>query len=337
MSHRYFNTELIMSTRFFSQQQAASSLEKYEINITNVIFKTDAYNEKFQNSGNLSFNFIPNTNKDTDQIQMSMQLNQNTNQTSAISAVVRTYTDKQNMKVQLNTGNITLQTSDDSYMYFITSYIRKIYAKNSQDDPSNSTYLVDTKTVNVQENVYSINEEYEFSGEILQGRPIIVVEYFIVTSCFMNTVECLISTNGIGINNTSPASYNLRANIYKDGSSKPWGNFNRPYIQFTKEDGDSHSELWGITYEDSLINRGNLVIPDFKMISFQVVYRADNNQPFSSTYCILYSVDSNDGYTKLEDWHISTTVLAGSDTWVESNVSIPQTCCKLLLDIELIP
>lgn len=326
-----------MSTRFFSQQQAASSLEKYEINITNVIFKTDAYNEKFQQSGNLSFNLIPNTNKDTDQIQMSMQLNQNTNQTSAISAVVRTYTDKQNMKVQLNTGNITLQTSDDSYMYFITSYIRKIYAKNSQNDPNNSTYLVDTKTVNVQENVYSINEEYEFSGEILQGRPVIVVEYYIVTSCFMNTVECLISTNSIGINNTSPANYNLKASIRKNGSTASDGNFNRPYIQFTKEDGDSHSEQWRITYDDSLINRGNLVIPSFRMISSQVVYRADNNQPFSITYCILYSVDSNGGYTKLEDWDISTTVLAGSDAWVESNVSIPQTCCKLLLDIELIP
>ena len=326
-----------MSTRFFSQQQAASSLEKYEINITNVIFKTDAYNEKFQQSGNLSFNLIPNTNKDTDQIQMSMQLNQNTNQTSAISAVVRTYTDKQNMKVQLNTGNIILQTSDDIYMYFITSYIRKIYAKNSPDDPNNSTYLVDTKTVNVQKNVYSINEEYEFSGEILQGRPMILVEYYIVTSCFMNTVECLISTNGIGINNTSPANYNLTASIRENGSSKPYGNFNRPYIQFTKEDGDSHSEQWRITYDDSLINRGDLIIPSFRMISSQVVYRADDNQPFSSTYCILYSVDSNDGYTKLEDWHISTTVLAGSNAWVESNINIPQTCCKLFLYIELIP
>lgn len=325
-----------MSTRFFSQQQAASSLEKYEINITNVIFKTDAYNEKFQQSGNLSFNLIPNTNKDTDQIQLSMQLNQNTNQTSAISAVVRTYTDKQNMKVQLNTGNITLQTSDGDYMYLITSYIRKIYAKNSLNDPNNST-LVDTKTVNVQKNVYSINEEYEFSGEILQGRPIIVVEYYIVTSCFMNTVECLISTNGIGINNTSPANYNLTASIRKNGSTASDGNFNRPYIQFTKEDGDSHSELWRITYDDSLINRGNLIIPSFRMISSRVVYRADDNQPFSSTYCILYSVDSNGGYTKLEDWHVSTTVLAGSNTWVESNVSIPQTCCKLFLDIELIP
>lgn len=191
--------------------------------------------------------------------------------------------------------------------------------------------------MNVQKNVYSINEEYEFSGEILQGRPVIVVEYFIVTSCFMNTVECLISTNGIGINNTSPANYNLTASIRKNGSTTSDGNFNRPYIQFTKEDGDSHSEQWGITYDDSLINRGNLVIPSFRMISSQVVYRADNNQPFSSTYCILYSVDSNGGYTKLEDWHVSTTVLAGSDAWVESNVSIPQTCCKLLLDIELIP
>lgn len=326
-----------MSTRFFSQQQAASSLEKYEINITNVIFKTDAYNEKFQQSGNLSFNLIPNTNKDTDQIQMSMQLNQNTNQTSAISGVVRTYTDKQNMKVQLNTGNITLQTSDGSYMYFITSYIRKIYAKNSQDDPNNSTYLVDTKTVNVQEYVYSINEEYEFSGEILQGRPVIVVEYFIITSCYMNTVECLISTNNIGINNTSPANYNLKASIRKNGSTASDGNFNRPYIQFIKEDGDSHSEQWAITYDDSLINRGNLIIPSFRMISSQVAYRADNDQPFSSTYCILYSVDSNGGYTKLEDWDVPTTVLAGSNAWVESNVSIPQTCCKLFLDIELIP
>lgn len=326
-----------MSTRFFSQQQAASSLEKYEINITNVIFKTDAYNEKFQQSGNLSFNLIPNTNKDTDQIQMSMQLNRNTNQTSAISGVVRTYTDKQNMKVQLNTGNITLQTADDSYVYFITSYIRKIYAKNSQDDPNNSTYLVDTKTVKVQENVYSINEEYEFSGGILQGRPVIVVEYFIITSCYMNTVECLISTNNIGINNTTPASYNLTASIRKNGSTASDGNFNRPYIQFTKEDGDSHSEQWAITYDDSLINRGNLIIPSFMMISSQVAYRADNDQPFSSTYCILYSVDSNGGYTKLEDWHISTTVLIGSDAWVESNVNIPQTCCKLFLDIELIP
>lgn len=326
-----------MSTKFFSQQQAASSLEKYEINITNVIFKTDAYNEKFQQSGNLSFNFIPNTNKDLDQIQMSMQLNQNTNQTSAISAVVRTYTDKQNMKVQLNTGNIILQTADDSYMYFITSYIRKIYAKNSQDDPNNSTYLVDTKTVNVQENVYSINEEYEFSGEILQGRPMIVVEYYIVTSCFMNTVECLISTNDIGINNTSPVNYNLTASIRKKGSTASDGNFNRPYIQFTKEDGDFHSEQWGITYDDSLINRGNLIISSFKMISSQVVYRADDNQPFSSTYCILYSVDSNGGYIRLKDWHILTTVLMGSDAWVESNVSIPQTCCKLFLNIELIP
>lgn len=327
-----------MSTRFFSQQQAASSLEKYEINITNVIFKTDAYNEKFQQSGNLSFNLIPNTNKDTDQIQMSMQLNQNTNQTSAISAVVRTYTDKQNMKVQLNTGNITLQTSDDSYIYFITSYIRKIYAKNSQNDPNNSTYLVDTKTVNVPEHAYFINEEYEFSGEILQGRPVIVVEYYIVTSCFMNTVECLISTNSIGINNTSPANYNLKASIHKNGSMAPDSNFNRPYIQFTKEDGDSHSEQWGvITYDDSLVNRGDLIIPSFRMISSQVVYRADNNQPFSSTYCILCSVDSNDGYTKLEDWDVPTTVLAGSNAWVESNVSIPQTCCKLFLYIELIP
>lgn len=327
-----------MSTRFFSQQQAASSLEKYEINITNVIFKTDAYNEKFQQSGNLSFNLIPNTNKDTDQIQMSMQLNQNTNQTSAISAVVRTYTDKQNMKVQLNTGNITLQTSDDIYIYFITSYIRKIYAKNSQNDPNNSTYLVDTKTVNVPEHAYFINEEYEFSGEILQGRPVIVVEYYIVTSCFMNTVECLISTNSIGINNTSPANYNLKASIHKNGSMAPDSNFNRPYIQFTKEDGDSHSEQWGvITYDDSLINRGDLIIPSFRMISSQVVYRADNNQPFSSTYCILCSVDSNDGYTKLEDWDVPTTVLAGSNAWVESNVSIPQTCCKLFLYIELIP
>ena len=326
-----------MSTRFFSQQQAASSLEKYEINITNVIFKTDAYNEKFQQSGNLSFNLIPNTNKDTDQIQMSMQLNWNTNQTSAISGVVKTYTDKQNMKVQLNTGNITLKTSDGSYIYFITSYIRKIYAKNSQNDPNNSTYLVDTKTVNVQENVYSINEEYEFSGEILQGRPVIVVEYFIVTSCFMDTVKCLISTNSIGINNTSPANYNLTASIRKNGSTASDGNFNRPYIQFTKEDGDSHPEQWRITYDDSLINRGNLIIPSFRMISSQVVYRADNNQPFSSTYCILYSVDSNGGYTKLEDWHISTTVLAGSNAWVESNVNIPQTCCELFLDIELIP
>lgn len=327
-----------MSTRFFSQQQAASSLEKYEINITNVIFKTDAYNEKFQQSGNLSFNLIPNTNKDTDQIQMSMQLNQNTNQTSAISAVVRTYTDKQNMKVQLNTGNITLQTSDDSYIYFITSYIRKIYAKNSQNDPNNSTYLVDTKTVNVPEHAYFINEEYEFSGEILQGRPVIVVEYYIVTSCFMNTVECLISTNSIGINNTSPANYNLKASIHKNGSMAPDSNFNRPYIQFTKEDGDSHSEQWGvITYDDSLVNRGDLIIPSFRMISSQVVYRADNNQPFSSTYCILYSVDSNGGYTKLEDWDVPTTVLAGSNAWVESNVSIPQTCCKLFLYIELIP
>lgn len=153
----------------------------------------------------------------------------------------------------------------------------------------------------------------------------------------MNTVECLISTNGIGINNTSPANYNLKASIRKNGSTASDGNFNRPYIQFTKEDGDSHSELWGITYDDSLINRGNLIIPSFRMVSSQVVYRADNNQPFSSTYCILYSVDSNGGYTKLEDWHVSTTVLAGSDTWVESNVSIPQTCCRLLLDIELIP
>lgn len=326
-----------MSTRFFSQQQAASSLEKYEINITNVIFKTDAYNEKFQQSGNLSFNLIPNANKYTDQIQMSMQLNRNTNQTSAISGVVRTYTDKQNMMVQLNTGNIILQTSDDNYMYFITSYIRKIYAKNSQNDPNNSTYLVDTKTVNVQKNVYSINEEYEFSGEILQGRPMIVVEYSIVTSCFMNTVECLISTNGIGINNTSPANYNLTASIRKNGSTASDGNFNRPYIQFTKEDGDSHSEQWVITYDDSLINRGNLIIPSFRMISSQVVYRADNNQPFSNTYCILYLVDSNGGYTKLEDWDVPTTVLAGSNAWVESNISIPQTCCKLFLDIELIP
>lgn len=326
-----------MSTRFFSQQQAASSLEKYEIKIINVIFKTDAYNEKFQQSGNLSFNFIPNANRDTDQIQMSMQLNQNTNQTSAMSGVVRTYTDKQNMKVQLNTGNITLQTSDDNYMYFITSYIRKIYAKNSQDDPNNNTYLVDTKTVNVQKNVYSINEEYEFSGEILQGRPIIVVEYFIVTSCFMNTVECLISTEGIGINNTPPASYSLEASIRKNGSTASDGNFNRSYIQFTKEDGDSHSELWGITYDDSLINRGDLIIPSFRMISFQVVYRADNHQPFSTTYCILYSVDSNGGYTKLEDWDVPTTVLTSSNAWVESNVSIPQTCCKLFLDITLIP
>ena len=153
----------------------------------------------------------------------------------------------------------------------------------------------------------------------------------------MNTVECLISTNGIGINNTTPANYNLTASIRKNGSTASDGNFNRPYIQFTKEDGDSHSEQWGITYDDSLINRGNLIIPSFRMISSRVVYRADNNQPFSSTYCILYSVDSNGGYTKLEDWHVSTTVLAGSDTWVESNVSIPQTCCKLLLDIELIP
>ena len=337
MSHRYFNTELIMSTKFFSQQQAASSLEKYEIKITNVMFKTDVYNEKFQQSGKLSFNFISNANNDLDQIQMSMQLNQNTNQTSAMAGIVKTYTDRQNMRVQLNTGNIILQTSDGIYMYFITSYRRKIYAKNSQDDPNNSTYLVDTKTVNVQENVYSINEEYEFSGEILQGRPIIVVEYSIVTSCFMNTVKCLISTNDIGINNISPVNYNLKASIRKNGSTASDGNFDRPYIQFTKEDGDSHTEHWGITYDDSLINRGNLIIPSFRMISSQVVYRADDGQPFSSTYCILYSVDSSGGYIRLKDWHVLTTVLMGSDTWVESNISIPQTCCELLLDIELIP
>lgn len=335
MSHRYINT-VIMGTKFFGQQQAIEVLEEHEINITNVILKTDAYNEKFQTSGQISFNFIPNTNKDTDQIQMSMQLNQNTNQTSAISGVVRTYTDRYNMKVQLNTGNITFQTADDRYVYFITSYIRKIYAKNSQDDPNNSTYLVDTKTVNVQENVYSINEEYEFSAEILQGRPVIVVEYSIVTSCYMNSVELLISTEEIGIQNNS-LYYMLTGSIYKGGSSAAYGEFNNQNIEYPKAAGNSFMDSWPINYDDSLINRGTLVIAELRMLSSQVANRADNGQPFGNTQCILYSVDSNDGYTKLGEFSVPTTYLNGSNTWVESNVHIPQTCCKILIDLTLIP